>query len=140
LVASSTTGIADLSTVAAPDRSHTVSMSGSSAHVALVGATSALANMDAACTSGTPGSPNNMSVLDLVGYGLSALCAEGGARMTTDLSATTSAARNAVSGSDRCADTNSTPADFTVAAVSGRSIYNGVEVAGNRASIICCDD
>lgn len=87
-------------TLPAVDISSTTAMSASSGHVAVVSSTTALAK----------GCPISGAAIDLIGYGKSATCTEGGAKMSSDLSATKASLR----GGWGCIDTDNNAADFTV--------------------------
>jgi predicted extracellular nuclease len=108
---SGTSGGAALPTV---DVSGTTAMSASSGHIALVASTTALVK----------GCPASGAALDLVGYGKSATCTEGSAKMTSDLSATKAALR----GGWGCIDTDNNAADFSVTGPSPRNSATPTDV------------
>lgn len=91
-------GANGVSVIPTPDASGTVAMSATAAKVALVSATTALSG---AC-------PVNPAIVDLIGYGGTASCNEGGANAPSP--STTTAAVRAGSG---CTDNNNNSTDFT---------------------------
>lgn len=117
----------------APDLASTaINMSGSAGKVALVSTTTFIPAVPAGCTAGTPGQPAGSTIVDLVGYGTTANCAEGAS--VAPAPSQMAALRR---GGEGCADTNVNSADF--------SAVDPV-VAGNRprntasAPIVCCDN
>lgn len=95
-----------------PDSVGAINMSGSNFKVALVNSTAALSG---ACPTG---------VVDLVGVGPTANCAEGNAP-TASTSNSTSAMRN----EQGCADSNNNAADFTIATITATSPRNSASPA-----------
>lgn len=89
----------------APDASGSIAMSGTSGKVALVDTTTQLSG---AC-------PSDASIVDFIGYGNSASCAEG--THTGDLGNTTAALRN----DGGCADTDDNSVDFAIGAPAPRN-------------------
>jgi hypothetical protein len=107
-----TNGVNNLPT---PDATGTIAMSATSAKVALVNATTALSG---AC-------PTSASIVDLVGYGTTANCNEGGANAPAP--STTNADFRAGAG---CTDTDSNSADFTAAAAAPRNTATALNACG----------
>lgn len=91
-------GANGVNNIPTPDASGTVAMSATSAKIALVSSTTALSG---AC-------PISPTIVDLVGYGGSATCNEGGANAPAP-STTTAAVR----ASNGCTDNNNNSTDFT---------------------------
>jgi predicted extracellular nuclease len=87
------------------DVTGTIAMSGTAAKVALVDTTTALSG---SC-------PTDASVVDFIGYGAAATCAEG--THSNDLSNATAAIRN----DGGCADTDDNATDFTIATPTPRN-------------------
>jgi hypothetical protein len=105
-----------------PDAIGTTNLAAAAGKVALVRSTTALTA--GAC-------PVSPSVVDFVGYGNAASCAEGstdGSTSTANASNTSSAARNA----GGCADTDDNAADFTIGAPTPRN--------SDTDALVCFDD
>ena len=101
LLVAEAAGANGVSPIPTPDVTGTIAMSATAAKVALVNATAALSG---AC-------PTGASIVDLVGYGTTASCNEGGANAPAP--SNTTADRRALAG---CTDTDNNGADFTAAA------------------------
>ncbi len=97
-----------------------IAMSGTAGKVALVNSTTSLSG---ACPS------SDASVVDFIGYGAAASCAEGSA--TADLSNTTAALR----ALDGCADSDDNSADFTLAAPAPRNSSTSLNACAGSGGI-----
>ena len=102
-----------------PDVTGAINMSGTAGKVALVDATTSL--------SGT--CPTDASIVDFIGYGNAASCAEG--THTGDLSNTTAALRN----DDGCTDSDDNSVDFTIGAPAPRNSANPLNPCGGTGGI-----
>jgi len=107
-------------TLPTPDVTGAINMSGTAGKIALVNAT---ASLSGACPSSDP------SVVDFIGYGAAATCAEG--THTSDLSNTTAALRN----SNGCADTNDNSVDFTIGAPTPRNTATTLNACGGSGGV-----
>jgi predicted extracellular nuclease len=97
-----------------------VNMSGTAGKVALVNSTTSLSG---ACPT------SDASVVDFIGYGAAASCAEG--THTADLSNTTAALRN----TNGCSDSNDNSADFSIGAPAPRNSASAANPCGGSGGI-----
>lgn len=102
-----------------PDVTGSISMSGSAGKVALVNTTTSLSG---SC-------PSDASIVDFIGYGSAASCAEGSP--TANLSNTTAALRNAAG----CTDTDDNSADFTIDAPAPRNSATPLNPCGGGGGV-----
>ena len=107
-----------------PDLTGAINMSGTAGKVALVSAATAL--------SGT--CPTDASIVDFIGYGSAASCAEG--MHTGDLSNTTADLRNDAG----CMDTNDNSADFTIGAPAPRNSASAQNPCGGVGVTLSAED
>jgi len=102
-----------------PDATGAINMSGTAGKIALV---NTLTSLSGTC-------PTDASIVDFIGYGAAASCAEG--THTGDLSNTTAALRNG----DGCTDTNDNSADFTIATPAPRNSATSANPCGGTGGI-----
>ncbi len=106
-----------------PDATGTLAMSATAGKVALVSSTTALSGSQCPTASAT--------VVDLVGYGATANCSEGGA--PTPAPSTTTALFRASGG---CQDTQNNGTDFTAAAPAPRNTASATNSCGAPSAVI----
>jgi uncharacterized repeat protein (TIGR01451 family) len=125
LLVAESLGANGVNNLPAPDVTGTIAMSATAGKVALVNTTVALSG---AC-------PASASLVDLVGYGTTANCNEGGANAPAP--STTTADLRAMNG---CTDTDSNSADFTASAPNPRNSATAVAPCGGGMPNLTIND